>query len=469
MSGYNASTPSVVAAKEDIHLLNCTFNQTNCCFVCGTTEGFRTFTVLPLQENNRQEKPGLRNVVLLSMLFRSNLYALVMDDPKANRNLNKVFIWDQKLQKVRGEVRTRTEVTGVLMRRDIIVAICEHTSYVYALHNLQIVMTLETISNPRGLGVLLPEGNPWMFVHPVKPLGHVGIQVGDSQDGFRSFKAHESGITVMALSRQGQILATASERGTVIKVFKTVDGQQLYRFRRGANGVAISCLSFASATAWPDAERSYMGANEDYLAVASSSHTVHIFKLDLEAAMREAAPNDEGAVETSKDSRDAEAEDDEEPTAEVDGKQPEGSIIRQAVTTVASGAESIGWIASNVVPTFLSDLRSFAQFILPDRESNGQFAVDTRHHSDARIQGPKLAFHGKEPRLFALCHNGVMYECSFKPDHDPSSGTQDCKFVSATTWFAVRPDFQVQGATKTVTAAGEDGDDDDGGDEYLLV
>eukprot|EP00929_Paragymnodinium_shiwhaense_P112267 TRINITY_DN80528_c0_g1_i1.p1 TRINITY_DN80528_c0_g1~~TRINITY_DN80528_c0_g1_i1.p1 ORF type:complete len:478 (-),score=110.14 TRINITY_DN80528_c0_g1_i1:126-1559(-) len=474
-SGYGAATTSSaeapLAPREDVHLLSYAFNQANSHFICGTTAGFRTFKLQPLAEVRREERNNrqLQNVVVVSMLFQTRHVALVSED----RGLQKVYIWDMAANKQVSELHHRTEVKGVLMSATMIATICEYTSYLHSLQDLKCIMTLETCSNPRGLGALLPEGSPWIFIRPTNPKGHIGVQVGEKQVSWDkasySFKAHETSIVALALSNQGQCLATASETGTVVKVFKTCDGQLLYRLRRGSSSQNICCVVFASTThpLRSTEQASFLRNNVDYVAVASSSRTVHIFKLDPEVAASEERAM-EGTPPQPHSSAllaaDEEAARDAGGGDSVDSRQAEGGILRQAVTTVASGAASIGSIASNVVPTMLSDMRSFAVFRLPDLDTG----VDTRSE-EARIHGAMLAFHGTEPKLFVLCYSGVLYECSFNPDHDPSRGTQECGFLGATPWFAVRPDFQVQGDATIVTASGDDDEDDLDAEEWQLL
>ena len=79
--------------------------------------------------------------------------------------------------------------------------------------------------------------------------------------------AHDSPLAAMAFSYSGQQLATASERGTVIRVFNVADGSRLWEFRRGVKRcVAISSLAFS-----PDAT---------FLCCSSNTETVHVFRLD---------------------------------------------------------------------------------------------------------------------------------------------------------------------------------------------
>lgn len=78
--------------------------------------------------------------------------------------------------------------------------------------------------------------------------------------------AHNHPIAVMKFSPDGSLLATASEKGTVIRIFDTVNGRQLSAFRRGS--IPSNILSFAFS---PD--------NTKLIAI-SDSGTVHLFPAD---------------------------------------------------------------------------------------------------------------------------------------------------------------------------------------------
>jgi len=78
-------------------------------------------------------------------------------------------------------------------------------------------------------------------------------------------EAHRAPLSCIAANRQGTRLATASDKGTIIRVFSIPDGQKLFQFRRGSMPSRIYSMSF----------------NDDstLLCVSSATDTIHVFKL----------------------------------------------------------------------------------------------------------------------------------------------------------------------------------------------
>jgi len=83
--------------------------------------------------------------------------------------------------------------------------------------------------------------------------------------------AHKNPIAIATFNLNGSLLATASEKGTVIRVYNIPDCQCRFEFRRGTFPAKICGLSFNN--------------NATFLCVTSDSETIHIFKLDSSAAV----------------------------------------------------------------------------------------------------------------------------------------------------------------------------------------
>ena len=73
----------------------------------------------------------------------------------------------------------------------------------------------------------------------------------------------------MVFNSEGTALATASDKGTIIRVFSVPSGQKLYQFRRGSMPSRIFSMAFNIAST--------------LLCVSSASETIHIFKLGPQA------------------------------------------------------------------------------------------------------------------------------------------------------------------------------------------
>ena len=78
-------------------------------------------------------------------------------------------------------------------------------------------------------------------------------------------QAHKTPISALSLNQNGTLLATSSDKGTVIRVFSVPSAKKLWQFRRGSYPARIYSLSFNSMST--------------LLCCSSDTETVHIFKL----------------------------------------------------------------------------------------------------------------------------------------------------------------------------------------------
>ena len=80
---------------------------------------------------------------------------------------------------------------------------------------------------------------------------------------------HQGSIAAMALNRHGDLLATASEKGTLIRIWKvdTPNPTCPFMFRRGADKAEINDLQFSR--------------NSRFIAATSDHNTIHVFGIDM--------------------------------------------------------------------------------------------------------------------------------------------------------------------------------------------
>ena len=78
-------------------------------------------------------------------------------------------------------------------------------------------------------------------------------------------QAHKAPLSFLSINSTGSLLATSSDKGTVIRVWSIPGAEKLYQFRRGTREARIYSMNFNLVST--------------LLAVSSVHDTVHIFKL----------------------------------------------------------------------------------------------------------------------------------------------------------------------------------------------
>ena len=63
-------------------------------------------------------------------------------------------------------------------------------------------------------------------------------------------QAHQSELAYISVNYQGTMVATASIKGTLIRVFDTKTGNQLIELRRGADTAKLYCINFSHDNAY---------------------------------------------------------------------------------------------------------------------------------------------------------------------------------------------------------------------------
>lgn len=79
-------------------------------------------------------------------------------------------------------------------------------------------------------------------------------------------RSHDDSLLAISLSFDGKLLATTSEKGTIVRVFSTDTGSIIMESRRGWNSAKVHFISFS-----PDSK---------YICTLSNFSTVHIFRVD---------------------------------------------------------------------------------------------------------------------------------------------------------------------------------------------
>lgn len=214
------------ASRSPPSLFHLSFNQDYACFAVGTDHGFRIYNCDPFRELFRRDFDNGGGIGVVEMLFRCNILSIVGGGPDPQYPTNKVMIWDDHQGRCIGELSFRSVVRSVRLRRDRIVVVLEQKIFVYNFADLKLLHQIETIANPKGLCSVSQVAGSLVLVCPGLQKGQVRVEHYASKRT-KFIMAHDSRLACFALTPDGQLLATASSKGTLIRIFNTLDGSLL--------------------------------------------------------------------------------------------------------------------------------------------------------------------------------------------------------------------------------------------------
>lgn len=314
------------------------------------------------------------------------------------------------------------------LNRKRLVVVLESELYIYDISNMQMLKTEKTSPNPNGMhyfestGMIAnseaaicalsssSENNYLVYPLPTKAApatfqppshappksdhiaptsGEVLIYDATKLEAVNVIEAHNSPLSCIALNSDGTLLATASEKGTIIRVFSIPDAQKLYQFRRGSIPSRIYSMSFNSTST--------------LLTVSSATETVHIFRLGAPNTSRSnsvsSGPNRPVSAPRERSNSRASEENFDDfgaSTADVSAAERKplnttfGSMIRRTSQNVGkSFAATVGGYLPNAVAEIWEPARDFAWVKIP-RSMNNPSSGPMRTVVALSNNGPQL-------------------------------------------------------------------------------
>ena len=248
--------------KKQKKLLFAGFNQDCQCFSVGTNSGFIIYNTDPFKKNFERLLEG--EIAMVVMLYRTNILALVGSDNNMNHKKSKLIIWDDNKKKALSELKFNQNIMNVKLRKDKIIVVCRDKIYIFTLATFKNEDQIETGDNSHGIVGVSFAQEQTVLAYPDKVKGHVRVKNYEKQ-GIFSINAHENNLAHICVSTDGNLLATASEQGTLIRVFNLENGEPLQELRRGKDKADIKHICFS-----PDYK---------FIAASSNKGTIHIWSL----------------------------------------------------------------------------------------------------------------------------------------------------------------------------------------------
>jgi hypothetical protein len=230
---------------------------------------------------------------LVLPLYDTDLVFLVGGPPSPLYAPNKVFLYSLSQDCPVASLEFSSLVLGLAARRDRLVVVLPKRVVLFALPLGPNAMyregVYETCENPKGLACMATESDSTLLCFPGRQAGQValvklpplsGYARGDPPLKFKDppfpatsiLLAHTTSLSALCCTPDGRFIATASIKGTLIRVWDSKSGQLIRELRRGSDSADIFSLAIHP-----------LGLA---MAAASDKGTVHIWDLSREGTSR---------------------------------------------------------------------------------------------------------------------------------------------------------------------------------------
>lgn len=240
------------------------FNQDTTSLAVGTPCGYKLYSLSSTDVLDAVHESEHEDVYIAERLFSSSLVAVV-----SNMQPRTLRVCHFRKGTEICHYSYTDKILAVRMNRARLVVCLEESLFIHNIRDMKVLHTIsQTPPNPSGLVALSTHTDHCYLAYP----GHTSIgelQIFDAMNLCSRviIPAHEGKLAALQFSHGGTRVATASDKGTVIRVFSSVDGSKLYELRRGLKRTAqINSLCFSPCGT--------------FLACSSNTETLHVFKLD---------------------------------------------------------------------------------------------------------------------------------------------------------------------------------------------
>ncbi|CEM02459.1 unnamed protein product [Vitrella brassicaformis CCMP3155] len=248
------------------------FNQDCTCLAVGTRGGFSIYGCDPFQLLYREEGSSIS---VVEMLYCTSLVAVVGSGDTPSSSCRQLTLYNTKERKAIMRMNFSTMITAVRMNQKRLVVLLSQKIHFFDLKSMHALHCIERIAHTSvdpALCALSSSLDRGVLATPTvsdPPAGLISLLDTHTLKPLGNTLAHHSPLKAICLNQSGTLLASASSKGTVIRVFSVPSLDRIATFRRGTVECSIYSLSFSR--------------DNLFLTATGSSGTIHIFKAPDEA------------------------------------------------------------------------------------------------------------------------------------------------------------------------------------------
>lgn len=181
---------------------------------------------------------------------------------------NSVLLWSKEDQLGMKHIEFDSKIVEILFNSELLIVMLHTKTYVFKFPSLLCIDQIDTWYNAKGLGAVSTDDKPKnkLMILPHINIGEIILHfywMGEVVE--HTIAAHVTNLSALAVNSSGTLIASASKRGTIIRIFSADGGNCLQELRRGIGEATINDLVFHPSM--------------NILAWGSNHGKVHLFEI----------------------------------------------------------------------------------------------------------------------------------------------------------------------------------------------
>jgi len=201
--------------SDSAPLLAYSFNQAATCLAVGTDRGYQIFKCAPWTVLHSSSDGG---VGVVQMLYSSSLVALVGAGVRPGDSTRRLRLWNTQSNTAITELTFSSTVLTVRLNNARLLVVLEAQAHVFELGSMRLLHTLETAPNKLGLADMCADSERCHVVLPAAGVGQVLLFDALQLLSLATLQARRSALSLLSISPCGRMIASASDKGTVVNV-----------------------------------------------------------------------------------------------------------------------------------------------------------------------------------------------------------------------------------------------------------
>ena len=228
---------------------------------------FHVYTIDPIDRKYQKEFPRCK-IVNIATIPGGTYVAFVAWSKKKSDST--VYLWNNFYGECHDKIDFNSRVIRVSITPQNLLIVLDNSFCVYDISSKTIQMKEKTYTNTNGAADLCQSNDTALLAVCSDQMGYAKVLEIGSNNQPIVFQAAKHPVSYLKFSNDGLLLATASEKGTLIRIFDSYTGAALCVFRRGALTSKVLSMSFSP--------------NNQFLVATSENGTIHLFPSDVRNA-----------------------------------------------------------------------------------------------------------------------------------------------------------------------------------------